>query len=1167
MRKLTKALAAVLLLAVIVSVMAVLPSFTVSAAGESEEIKTLYDMDSKSSISFSGKMTNAAGEAVPSMTNATVDGQKMWTIDMLNTKTGEALGSNSAYFNVTFSQKVYTQDDSGYASGSHQKRDGGAKNTDYLVVDFDVDTASNILERIYLNMRGYTDGTATTTGSTSGSQYPEFCRAADGSFYVANANESNKCYPTYQPKGDWMNVTLVYDFSSFDASYCYVYFDGVYSGTIRSLGSGTAYIAWFRLTIDHGSAATTDNQQTRIANFTVKGFPANYSGPLAQATAVDGRSAYLGDLADMAYCLEDTPGVDYENDSYSYDGVIASIKRGDAAPIPVKDYYDLSGDLEDGDIVTVYRNIKSPIVIKDGQNITWVDENGTPLSEDAALWDMPTIVKANADSDWIVTNPSTGAIIDQGKASDITASRTDLNGDGAYTTLYKAEDGTYYLSDAVEEVSDGVYQTIEGAISVTKITTETVWNVVDPLYTAATSASAYVCLFGDVTMEGSGEKLRSVRNLVFDLNDNELTLVARTGHIFSYESGALPITRFMNGTLNFAGYKGNLLMGASCSGAQMFFQNLTMDISNSYVFMDIRDGRQVFSNCTITTEQDFLLRSQDKNAAVMEFYNCEITRNVSESEKSEDRQLFIVGNVKTSMGSSKNQLILDGCTVAIKSEKVGATMLKTNPVYCSGTTNTNYAYIRLTNTDVDMSGVGGTSTFISNVPAGTSSTESTSFKTDIVIEGCDFVGDTFYYTSVSNGSSNEYSLVSNVSVSASKIGTSVLTSYNASARYATINLDIADGVMLGTNKLTSSTAYAPVATYDSELSKIVHTSLGAEAACDFIVSSDYRECSYTLGTQEAVPFNWNAQSDEEDAININKVVTLAESEIYKYTWAQDGNAFTAVLDNNFKFKAKSTLILENDLTYNFYVEKTEAFDALLDAGVVVMINGSQLTKESATAVKDGATYYVVRVLDIAPTAAADNAIEFSVSINGAYGEENVEVITGAASVLDYIEGILNKNAASETPNAKSVELMYAILNYITAAHAYEGSTADAKVAELLGDYTAQYAIEGESQYEAIDGVDQISAFYGATVGWGFKGTAGTELTVAYGDETKTVVLPENGIVYVDVPAQYFASGVTVNGKALNLKGYYDELTSDAAKAITEALWNYSYAAAEYAENK
>ncbi len=372
----------------------------------------------------------------------------------------------------------------------------------------------------------------------------------------------------------------------------------------------------------------------------------------------------------------------------------------------------------------------------------------------------------------------------------------------------------------------------------------------------------------------------------------------------------------------------------------------------------------------------------------------------------------------------------------------------------------------------------------------------------------------------------------------------------STAYYATFTL--ANGTFLTKENIESRPAIPSG-------SVIAYTSLGGDYS--FVVTPSYDTCTYSLGEQKPVTFYWNIA--EGEVKNINKVVTLASSSVYKYEWKVDGNSWTTVLDNNFSFKAKSTLILENDLTYNFYVEKTEAFDALLDAGVVVMINDSKLTKESATVVKDGATYYVVRVLDIAPTKAANNAISFTVSINGAYGETGVEVITGTASVLDYIKGILTKST-----NDKSIELMYAILNYITAAHAYAGTSADAKVAELLGTYTAQYAIaDGESQFNKPDGVTKASIFYGATVGWGFEGTKDTELTIVYGNTTKVVTIGESGIVYVDLPAQYFAQGITVNGTTINLKGYYDQLTTEKDKAITEALWNYSYAAAEYAANK
>ena len=380
---------------------------------------------------------------------------------------------------------------------------------------------------------------------------------------------------------------------------------------------------------------------------------------------------------------------------------------------------------------------------------------------------------------------------------------------------------------------------------------------------------------------------------------------------------------------------------------------------------------------------------------------------------------------------------------------------------------------------------------------------------------------------------------------------------------ATVNINIGEDCLLSNDNKSrggDEVAYrVPNVTYD-EGCVLAHTSL--YDGYGFVVSSAYDTYTYQLGNKAAETFYWNQAEGEQ--VDINKVVTTAENALYKYTWANEGSAYTANMVSKLALSAKSNLTLCDYIYFNLFINKAE-YDAAIAAGVTV--SGITVDENTEIINIDGTDYYKLQIKDIKLEDADKAVMTVGVSFAGAYSDSYAS--EKSFSVLGYAENILNKST-----DEKSVALIESLLNYIVAACNYAtiDASAVAEKAAALIDGKEFGAIAGEAKYEALEGVE-VAIRYGNVLYLGVKANAGDVITVSYTSADDNAVsitktADENGEIYVAIKAYDFASDLTITRGAdsatMNIQGYYNALADDAAaQAMVEAIYNYATAAAAY----
>ena len=207
MKKLSKALSLILLLALIVSVFAVLPAFAADEAEASFVPGTVIrDWDEKTP----GRM---AGDTPGTMTKKTIEstGQVYWQ-----------LATNETYANPSSNYYALYN-----ASGSYNGwgdsviiQDYGTKtkNTDFLVFDFDISTDTVLLDDLYFHMRWKTSSGA----NNQGNNYPEFDGKDFTEFSVDTSKVAYNASVPFDSTNKWRNVTIVYDFRTIDTMCAHV---------------------------------------------------------------------------------------------------------------------------------------------------------------------------------------------------------------------------------------------------------------------------------------------------------------------------------------------------------------------------------------------------------------------------------------------------------------------------------------------------------------------------------------------------------------------------------------------------------------------------------------------------------------------------------------------------------------------------------------------------------------------------------------------------------------------------------------------------------------------------------------------------------------------------------------------------------------------------------
>ena len=1193
MRKLTKALAAVLLVAVVVSVMAVLPTFTVSAAeaategAPASERVVIWSLDEQGD-SLSIANGNTGGNTGDSMTRIEDEfGQTIWQW------THDTDGSN-AYWTIAFpartsdkssvfadiveTEAVVTEgvttykpkvDESGNVVVA-QERD-----TDFIIVDFDISTDSHFINDMFFQARNSNNQNGRAQNSKTFFTM-NMVEAGEASYptdrLTVGVNEViTSAYASPVDSGDkWTNVTLIYDFSAgfdhlaVDAGAAtewkaYVYLDGYFAGEIstdlyenqnkdhtKSLNYAHSLGQWRISSGKDGS--NVEGATTNFANFTVSKFPVGYDGPLAEDGILGLHNVHLGSLSDMAYCFDNLPA-----NPVGYTGLkLADINRPildettgepvlDAetgeptyTTIPVYDEDDLSGDIYEGDVVTLYRNLVDKVVAiypENGKGVSFVDKNGVAVGETGCLVTAPTVIRANPDADYVIFYGST---VFQGYNENQIAH-------------YDETAQKWYVRDMMyDKVPTGAHATV---------------MLLDDCATYGYGGASSPDIYGDGTNVATTTTSIKTPNTVYttyDLNGHTLTMSPKGGYLRP-KNGCKIVVK--NGNYIFAPSSGNFVMSnIANSGARIYFENCDIDYRNG-TMIDQRHGTVAFVDCNVTACAALSeTKSQTLERVSIVIDGCNVTATTA-------KEIVNAGNV-SGYGSSRNHVALidssftrTGAMGSDSSEAaliVLAARVDTNTAANSTSScalNDNYAYVNIIGCEVadnfrNLIYQGHRNT----ISVTKSGHENMKLTMDIGIRGSDITSSTVLYTYFNGGVENPHTTNTKITADNSKLNyDSCFVSVTESMEKANITLDLADGVKLGNDNL----GLVDTVLYDSAESKIAYSSLDAD--CDRIVTSSTDTYTYRLGTETPVEFYWNVPAEGTDEVKIDKVATLAPDVpgAYKYSWAVEDKAYRSVLTPDLDVNAKLNLTLFSDITMNLYVPK-EICDSTAFGVSVVDVKGVALTPEAVTL--DGVDYYKFATHAIAPAEAEIDTATLQVTVNGAYGESFTDNI--GYSVSDYLA------TYTPTENEKENALIDAIINYILAAYEYMMlDTAGIEALRPATEYTVDFS---DAKLESFAGAS-VAVKFGKELAWVIKAAPATVLDVTYSrlgaSVTEKVVIPESGIAALTVAPADFLAGITISdgtaSASVNLAGYYGALTDTAAQKMAAALYAYTKCAADY----
>lgn len=1224
MKRMTRALILVLVLAMVVSAFALVGAF----AAEETYGTTLVDMDSKTSL---GKDLSAAYDAG----YKDVNGQRIWTFSYdkaKHTKYDEfwALGG-------TGKSNLTVRDIAATSSAA-----AVTKNTDYWVVDFDIATDSELFDEISFNCYLYSSAGKRVGSGQNGKTYPAFFRDADGRICVGNGNGSNKVYNTNPVINEWTNVTLIYDFHVKDdgsiANDAYVYYDGVYAGKITSFVSTTAHIDSIRV---ESVRSTFPNQSVKFANFTTTKFgttETRYNGPMSEAGALGNPDVKLSDLKDLKYTQEDCPGNSAGYDARPVIATVVSTVDGVEQERKIRDAADF-GKLNSGDVVTVRRSFAvSENEIEFDSSVIWQDYNGVSIfapqeGETPAVSidrGIATITKTDGDSTTYVFVGSLSGLkhLEEGMAVTVHKSFTsDAPGNALVTrgnVTWLDANGVNIITPAEGETPAVTIPSIFAAkadsdwVVMIKRATENIplringegkaediyvsgKTVSDPLFDAfhASAEINYVVLFDDVTIHGRGTH-KSVRygGLKFDLNGHTLTIAITGGRTYiKPQTGATSYNTenyFKNGTLNFGrlddpttpdvneaiACNGTLMLTESKAGGandhELLFENLTvnfLNVSNTSALIDQRAGHVVYRNCTVNSNYSLTsLKAENGVPATLTIENSEVNLTGA--------YLTQVKNVSDAYGSFDTAITITNSHIKTASNLVNVLVYANNlGTSANHLLNNNVFTFNITDSTIEAQDGKIVDLLHANIQTYDESgvaENKLKLTVNLNINGSDIKLNNLFNTLTVIDAANGKDADVNVGVNIGAGTKLMLTKENGAPAYlyvgsatnagANVALHLADGVKLNA-ALLFDPAGAPIdtVTYDSEASKLAYTTLDADYM--ILVTPDNVAYSYKLGERDAVPFFWVA--DDVANVNIAMVVTLDAGipGIYHYEWNKPvDNAYTTKLVKDYKLGAKSNLTLTENLYFNLFVN-AEQYDLVKNYVTVTDKDGAKLVPDAET-VKIGETdYYKFQVKGIYPKNAGDNAINVAINVTGAYGDA-LPTAGGSFTVLGYAENILNQ----EKTDDKSVALIKALLNYVKvdAEQATDGDYTETvtKATALIGGTTF-----GEVEADEVDGKltdANVAVAYGDKLYWYVKTDANATVYLEYvSNGTKmgySIKADEEGIVKVYLKAADFANGITVtkDGETatVTLAAYYAGVTGDA-KDMVAAIYHYTKAAAAY----
>ncbi|MBR2930338.1 MAG: hypothetical protein IKC32_03825 [Clostridia bacterium] len=1180
MNKLSKFLALTLILASVVSVFAVLPAFAAEIATPkaSDYGTVVYDMDGLGSKSLTISTPGGALKdptmkknedgiweySFPDSVDPSVagDGGEYWTI-----------APSSIYINNRYTGTLVDNGDGTFTDNRVIKNN---KNTDYLVIDFDIGSSSGaLLEGFYFHNRWYGQSGSTSTSNDASQQYYVMFNGTDLSNFSVSTYQSSGAYvqPAKTP-GEWLNVTLIYDFSAVDEYgyavpsewVAYVYFDGIYCGTI-GVPSAKAVQHYFNRVSTPTGIEYGKDCSTLFKNFTYTTFGRGYAGPMTESGMLGYTGINLSELPDLAYTQANTPSAE--------DKLMATIERvGEAEPIEVYSFDELDASLKDGDVVTLYRSITSTLIMDSNATVTFKDTAGTVLTP--GVYGENDLVHIAA----VVTADFT-----EGKILRVRNLNPNFKG------ARVAPEPSFV--DVLTNEDTIVVGTSSAAIG----------SEVDYRY----------ILMGDFDWEHGGSVRMYGDQATFDLNGYKMNL-SHAVRAFNVDKDHNGRVIFKNGKLTICSTTGSDLAMTNSTSLIVFDCLEELELKHANTFIDQRGGAVILHDiermyrtpysygetdttyevCTIVSSKS---SGNNRSSLYIESVNLDLTKEserVPEGGTYENcaNAPFLVNNVASSgsrQGSMHNFVYINDSAISIDNENVieytafansTGTLIKDEAGVITGWTQTpayaineNEVKTVVNNSDLDT---GAYNVFIVKVDSFYSANKGTkadpvyfaaeefSYNLDFTFNNCTLKGAyaLYQYTPKSVPEDLDYVYEVNVDFNSCDIDHSVsLIDHNSNDD---MNVSLSDGSRMSSMKLVED-GDADINLILPEGSELAYTSINDQY--NVIVTPSFEPYAYKLGNLDPTDFLWNLPAEGTDPVEIDRVI-IPESKAgaYKYEWeiSEDGKLYSAVIDKDFKISAKSNLTLYDNIFFNFYV-KADLYDASKAYLTVTdLVNEKELVGELVSI--DGSDYYKFQVKDLAPTMAEDKIISFVMHVDGAYNDSyNLEK---TFSIYDYCSNILS-NAKTDDD-----EIVRAIVNYLKAAY-----TVDGKDAQNLAKLIEGVEFDAVSGAEAEGGSEKdltIAINYGPELNWIVKAEAGKSYTVKYtvnGNEiTTTKTANENGFIYLTVKACDFLSDVTVGEAKMNIVSYYnslatlegltDEQRAEAQMMVT-AIYNYAKAALAY----
>ena len=1132
-----------LILALVLTAFGIFTSFAEGSAPDEapfhDQGKIVYDMDSLSKISID-KKTNGP--------NLVRDKNGHWEMN-IEGRDPVTAATDGDYWQIESSSPIYINNKYTVDETTGEKKVSTAKNTDYFIIDFDISTNSSLLDGIYFHNRWYNN-----TGGNAQQNYVQLNGTDLDNFYISTYQGGTVIRPAMTPD-EWLNVTIVYDFSSVDEDgyavtadwKIHVYLDGIWCGNLPSISTSAVSYAWNRVSTDSGAIQLGPDASTVFANFTYKTFPRGYEGPLTEAGVLGLPGATLMDIPELQYTQENTP--------YSPDKLIATIERA-GEEIEVYKYDEINASLEDGDVVILERSISTPFIKDSNATVTFKDKNGTVLTPGTYNEGDLVYVEKPTEIDF-----TSGSVIRVFYDNPRKKNVTDSSKFFSYSVLDS-------YAPAGESGSARFYDYI----------------LLDDATYAATATAG---LYGDI--------------LETDLNGHTLTL-SHTKRMFDSSGNKSTDTKssymrfaFRNGTLINAGAE----LTSQGARTTVIFEDLTLSHEGSNPFDD-RGGVIIYNNVKGTSNHalaDLKGGGTVRTAMIVEDSDITVSGDA----------VFYVSNISS---SSLRQGSLHVSIRAINSKLSAAT--KSSLVYAE-------IYGNATGTYSEDAGKGtGTFTHKNEYYAkndndikvvidgcDVSAPTSTLIYTNVV----EFLAKKS--TSVYVDANEQFSLDLDCCITGSKASAKYLynqlaSSYKDTLQYkdnytydARIEIDntdlhmaLEDGALVSRGSALPSTSLD--LTFGAEVSapaidETKYLALGSNASADNYTFTYAEKCTWVKRSLEGAPaYTYTNNLDTHayiydgheyefiaylgDPVNSSNIPQALpeESELLAFEWIRNiDGAWEAVV--TYKGSLKANVTAASDLALNVYLPATfgdEAYKSVYVEGYKVDVTD---------VIHEGVAYKAVTIPGIDPTSATkDFTIRFrAVDENGSEATIECEI-----SVLDYIESALK----SDTVTAEGKQLVASLLNYIakTAKYNNPASELDPALRALLeSEEYGEIILPAPAVSEAKATVGQLGVFssarlvldtrfaYELLVKDGFSG----EITLSYlsGGVTKTETLTVAGgdIVRVELLAYEVGTPISITyGEAvgeLNLAGYVSLISEPAAEltALAEAIAIYEAAAVAY----